>query len=811
MKELWDAGALELDAEQVAKLASALGTDWEADGGVLVRGGVRFAVVPGGWLRMGFSPDDVLALCGARKRSPVGDDCTWAESIAAARPTRWARVNPLAVAIDPEHEPAAGERLPTEAELEWILSECGRCRFVGVDGEVTAKNRWKVIETARAPFGLEGVFDGPQVSSDRWPDGPRRGRPITREVHTAWQDDDEELIALHVAHRSAGVGVERAVFDLAAVVGEPPAGEPTSDDCAAVLTETRGAKGKPGKLAGYAMELLAASPGDDLVLLVEDVAQNLEPSAKPAELARDLAWLGAVGWGPGASALDGPADGELAAALAAAPVAPLLEHAKAPVRAAAVMVAAFADGAPAALAERFAAEKDPVAAASVIIALALLGAPPPPPHPKKEKSLAGARCVAAGIRGEGDLDALLASLGDKTLAKLPWFDGNPTTAVIGIARRGSEDVGAVAERLAEAGPSSGKAWWHHQRAVCMLAFEPLDPGPHRILDPASLDAPRRRLLAHFFQHRGRGLLPPGTRRSNLCRDMLLGDAKDSPFATEVELDGRTMPLYFALHELFAQDEEKVIDDREAWVDSLVDGGLETILSLKAAATKTGRNDLVLYSQNPFVPPPPSPWPYVGDRLYHRIRRAEADEREPLRDQWKASVHEALANGKRCAGDLLHLAAATVPPAAIEPEIRDAVTVADLRGFYDAGGRSRWLLDAFGPDWIERRLITWMKPVIEDLLAGRDGRGGLVPGSPAYLADPTWSTPTIAALVARDLVPRATDRAYTILHDNPDLRPQLDPLPKTVHTLYRRGEPTWTNNLSKTKRDAALQDLLALMT
>ncbi len=96
------------DAERTAilsALASACGSPWRAGDvrvgrhglGELVHGGIgqRFVVVPGGWMRMGFSVDDVFL--GANLREKRTEDSPWS-NIEGARPTRWVRIGALLLA-----------------------------------------------------------------------------------------------------------------------------------------------------------------------------------------------------------------------------------------------------------------------------------------------------------------------------------------------------------------------------------------------------------------------------------------------------------------------------------------------------------------------------------------------------------------------------------------------------------------------------------------------------------------------------------------------------------------------------------------
>ncbi len=208
-------------------LARRLGTGWRAGrtavgrfglGELLRRDlGLAFVVVPGGWLRMGFSADDLFV--AARARVEIAPRPVWGRTVMAARPTRWVRIRPYLLAIagvppapgeatsdggrasqaykdavdaargdkaegpsaadlvkayeggPPDAdaaEPAmrriqmdeladmipAGFRLPSEAEMEWALREGGTTRWIGVPGHV------EVTAANRRDTLLGGLVNG---------------------------------------------------------------------------------------------------------------------------------------------------------------------------------------------------------------------------------------------------------------------------------------------------------------------------------------------------------------------------------------------------------------------------------------------------------------------------------------------------------------------------------------------------------------------------------------------------------------------------------------------------------------------------
>ncbi len=221
-------------------LATAMGDPWRVGRlrvgrrglGELVHGALAqgFVVVPGGWLRMGFSVDDVFVAAGAREEA--GPRTRWGWTIARSRPTRWIHMRPFLLAIaglapdgdggatdggraseayreavkatrgeadggdddgdddddedgaveargeppmrtiSPEQADAltpAGLRLPSEAELEWVFREGGTTRWIGVaPGErVTPANRGELLLGDLVNgFGILGFRDVQNLCAD---------------------------------------------------------------------------------------------------------------------------------------------------------------------------------------------------------------------------------------------------------------------------------------------------------------------------------------------------------------------------------------------------------------------------------------------------------------------------------------------------------------------------------------------------------------------------------------------------------------------------------------------------------------------
>lgn len=230
--EAWQSTEDDARGETLAAVAAAMGEDWEVGSTRVGRAGLgelrhaalgAFVVVPGGWLRMGASVDDLYA--AARARDDGAPEPTAGGPAVAARPTRWVRMRPYLLAragLAPENddapisdggakseayrdaveaqrrreagddadEPAPsdaeppmrlvtpdevgglipeGFRLPSEAELEWALREGGTTRWIGVAGdvEVTAASRRAVLlGPLNNGFGLFGLRDLQNLCAD---------------------------------------------------------------------------------------------------------------------------------------------------------------------------------------------------------------------------------------------------------------------------------------------------------------------------------------------------------------------------------------------------------------------------------------------------------------------------------------------------------------------------------------------------------------------------------------------------------------------------------------------------------------------
>ena len=222
------------------ELASRLGADWQAeepspaeDALPLLHTptGLRFVAIPGGRFEMGLSEADM---------EEAAEHVDWTSTIAAiaegfakmARPVHPVEVRPFLasrtllldvgliqrlsggkIAYDSvsreearELVRAAGFRLPSETELEWIARDGGRCHFT-LD-----------VATARKPasrFGVEQVFWGEWAEDDWHPSYD--GAPSTS---TPWLDGAEQGVYRHAGGPEMMQSRDELLFMLAGVRGE---------------------------------------------------------------------------------------------------------------------------------------------------------------------------------------------------------------------------------------------------------------------------------------------------------------------------------------------------------------------------------------------------------------------------------------------------------------------------------------------------------------------------------------------------------------------------------------------------------------
>jgi hypothetical protein len=568
-------------------VAAALGAPWRAGPsrvgrhglGALTHGdlGLDFVIVPGGWLRMGLSADDLFAIAAAR-----GDATRvpWSYDVDRARPTRWVAIRPFLLAVsglppgqdddvagdggagvayrdaaaairgdppgdhgddagDPpmrvvaaadalDHVPA-GFRLPSEAELEWAFREAGTTRWIGVPGDrrLTAASRWGWLGKLDSGFGLRGFVNQQNLTADVWSDDqPER---TARSAHTCWQDDDAEVLGLHPANRfvpdDCGESIVRLAADLPGASEVEP-GEPgeLADD-GALLTALGGDDARARGDAVVALRLLAGRPGPDVAATARAVVGMVTTVAPP--LAADLlAWLG-----------------DVAMVANPAPILPLLDADDPAVRGGAVHAVATCAAARDALAGRLRVEDVPGVRAGLLVALAGLGA---------EVAALGVdpvsrAAIAVGAAGRGaiDVDALIAALDLDPIEHLAHARGALGAAALGHLR----DLGpaerqraavALARRAAR-GRDLGLA-----RTAVAMAFGPRRDGAPSPLDPAAATAAQRAVVAAIVPLALDELASRGVPMGYLGALRWAGVAPPGACERPLDHDGRRRPLWCAL-------------------------------------------------------------------------------------------------------------------------------------------------------------------------------------------------------------------------------------------------------------------------
>ncbi len=500
----WKAVPVPERREALAALALALGAPWRVGrvrvgrhglGSLLHDGvGLELVIVPGGWLRMGFSADDLFVLASAREDR---ERMPWGLEIERARPTRWVRIRPFLLAtaglppeeggaatgggyrdayrrimeemkgVDPEtgagdddDEPAPpmrdvkvdeeiaalippGFRLPCEAELEWAFSEAGTTRWAGIPGDhwLEADQRWSWLGRLRSGFGLHGIRDDQNLSSDLW--SAEEPRPVARGAHTQWQDDDAEMLGLHPSNRFTpdeyGTSIVRLAADLpgADAIDAGAPGELAEHDH--VLRGLAGDDPVDHSDALVALTYLAWYPGED-VDATHRAVTRLVPQAPPALRARLLVWLGNL-----ERPVPEPALIELQ-----------LADADDDVRAGAAHALACTPAAREALIARLAVEENVAIRAGVVLAAARLGADVG--AYAVDPLTRAARAIGNSRRGAADLDGLIEALdvddfGRAAVQEIRKLDADALRrAAVPLARRAGRDRDQGLARLAvEAG------------------------------------------------------------------------------------------------------------------------------------------------------------------------------------------------------------------------------------------------------------------------------------------------------------------------------------------------------------------------
>jgi hypothetical protein len=280
-------------------LCDHLGNEWLLEGEQLRHGptDALFSFVPGGWMRMGLSPAELLELCLSRSSQSYSES-SWEEELGCLRPSVPVHVSPFLLCCSPRREEpsfqfSAPFSLISEAELEWVLRDAGSSVFVGLpkDRPVTPKTRRQMVAALVSPFGLPEPWERGLQCEDGWhpnhvgqpadglPWGHDRG--VGKDIHTSWRDEDEEILAWHASYRNqtSGRRDHHAVLRLSTVASgsQPPVGDQeTRSRFAAALSG--GAQEKKAVVA--ALRFLSLFPGEDSAPVVSWVLENLPKDGK---------------------------------------------------------------------------------------------------------------------------------------------------------------------------------------------------------------------------------------------------------------------------------------------------------------------------------------------------------------------------------------------------------------------------------------------------------------------------------------------------------------------------------------------------
>jgi len=562
----------------LAALAGALGEPWEVGSprtgehqlGTLFHAGIGlpFIVVPGGWLRMGFSVDDVYALAAAREDE---SRLPW-RGIGSSRPSRWVRISPFLLAIDalpPEggeayhararaayHDAVSevlgdepiehgeldddppvmtveadsvdeyvpeGFRLPREAEMEWVFREGGKVRFTGVrEPRLTAENRRGQLRNLRNGFGLRGFADLQNITSDVWSDEhPSR---VARSAHTYWQDEDAEMIGIHAAYRYVpdeyGDSVVRLAFDLpgASDLDLGAAGELADHD--ACLKALRDGDPRAREDAFAALKLVRGDR-EDLGATIQAVLGLAADGVVPTEL---LTWLGDLEY-------DGPSDALL----------PLLRHVDPSVRGAAVYALQRCTSAIAAMKERLTSETAGGVRVGLALSLAVHGESV---DAGGDPLLAAAVAVGNAERGVLDCEALIGAISVPTLEHLAFAQGRLAEAA--LARLGGADDATrqriaviVARRAVELG----------DRGLAHTAAEFAFGAPERHPDPRApqeATEAQREVAEVLIGANAIDLEPFGFPSGRVACLRWVGIVPPGVLEQEIVFEGRRLPLWCAM-------------------------------------------------------------------------------------------------------------------------------------------------------------------------------------------------------------------------------------------------------------------------
>lgn len=589
----WKAVALPARKEALASLARSLGGDWEAGPAAFGRHGLGslfhaelgllFVVIPGGWLRKGFSADDLFALASARTDPTYNP---WNQAVDNAGPVSLHAIPPFLLAVDglppqsvddaahnieatkayhaavrgaassaegnlEDTEPPMmlvdpktidelipdGFRLPNEAELEWAFRECGTTRWVGVpaDLRLTAENRWDIIGALKSGLGLRGFIDVENITADSW-DANHADVRVARTAHTCWQDDDGEMIGLHAANRIGpdefGEAIARLAFNLPGAADLDLGEAPPLAEHALLIAGLRDGDVRAKSDAMFALYLAGRHPAH----LPETAESLVELIIETASMRVDLLlWLG-----------DNRNERFVDE------LVPILDSDDAAERAATVHSLYRCEGAMPAFRERLLKEKDPGVRAGLILTLTRHG---DEIDTEDDPLLEAATVIGRAERGIIELGPLLDVLPTKPTKNLFFAAGD-------LSRRATDHLFAMEEpeRQRAAIIVATKAVNEKSRDTANVAIDlafgpPLQrPTPR---SPSDISDAQREVAVLLINADLAALHEHGVPDGPLADKRWAGIVAPGPCEQAVDVDGKSHPLWWALR--CAQDPQPFFD------------------------------------------------------------------------------------------------------------------------------------------------------------------------------------------------------------------------------------------------------------
>lgn len=297
----WQTASSDDKTALLETILSHIGNNWKIDKGQLIHqpSGKQFAFIPGGWMTQGLSALKLYNLCIARN-SINFEESSWPEDIEQLRPAKQVWVYPFLVSVEYENkkretESEYGFSLPTESELEWLFSYGGQTDFVAEKiGPKKKKKKVGFDVKFDRPFTIENLENVSAQCIDDWHDTLHEkpdnslpwgtGRAVAKDIHTLWQDIEEEVLSWHVSVRGGSSG-ERDHFDIIRLnelfpeIDNKPESE--SADFITDILEN-GKAGEKKALIGMC-DLMSYTPADDTPAVLEKIFINLEtdPKQKP--------------------------------------------------------------------------------------------------------------------------------------------------------------------------------------------------------------------------------------------------------------------------------------------------------------------------------------------------------------------------------------------------------------------------------------------------------------------------------------------------------------------------------------------------